>query len=153
MTGFYLPTDKMIKRNTSHILSVEGDRLWRLRESHVRFPKSINYVSLPTVPAFPTKCHFNYDHRELQGKNKEGLVLVLGFVLPHQFPDYSTTAAAEALACRFPFICGVVLWKGHKVWTCTHMAANLALTLTSCKTLGKLLNLCIRYHLTPCEVS
>lgn len=92
-----------------HIFSVRDDCLWRLRESHMRFPESINYVSLSIVPAFPTKSHFNYNHRELQKKNKEGIIFVLGFVLHHQFPHYSKTAAAQALAYKIPFICDIVL--------------------------------------------
>lgn len=82
----------------------------------MRFPEPINYVSLSIVPGFPINSHSNYDHRELQGENKERILFVLGFVLFHQLPNYSKTAAAQPLDYKFPFICAVVLCKGHKLW-------------------------------------
>ena len=51
----------------------------------MRFTEPINYVSLSTEPAFPTKRYSDYNHGQLHKRKREELILVLGFALPHQF--------------------------------------------------------------------
>lgn len=133
---------KEIKRNASHI-SVGDGCLQRLRGSHMRFPQLINYV-YPLCQLYPPRVILIII-RGLQRSKRDGPILVLGF------PSLSSSQTTRDCSCsspcyKFPFICDVVLWKERRFRTYT---TNLALTFTICKTLGKLLNLCIRYHLTP----
>ena len=61
------------------------------------------------MPAFPTKRHSNFNHGQLQKGKREELILVLGFALPHQFPNYQTLQLlSPGLSVPFHVWCGFV---------------------------------------------